>query len=69
MLVKMVDRLNGDLPGKGWPLVCGVFVTFQYGALGQVYGTYLSIYLFIIPNPLPSIVGMFACAWCASKKD
>ena len=29
----------------------------------------LSIYLFIIPNPLPSIIGMFACAWCVSKKD
>ena len=37
MLVKMVDILDGDLLGKAWPLVCGVFVTFQYGALGQVW--------------------------------
>ena len=34
----------------------------------QVSLSALSIYLFIIPNPLPSIIGMFACAWCVSKK-
>ena len=27
------------------------------------------IYLFIIPNLPPSIIGTFTCAWCDSKND
>ena len=36
------------------------FVTFPSVSWVKC-GIYLSIYLFIIPNPLPSIIGMFAC--------
>ena len=43
MLVKMVDGLDCDLLRKGWPLVCGVFVTFPYGVLGQVWYLVVSI--------------------------
>ena len=67
----MRERMNCVWMDEWWAggLVFGGLVDGWTGSWMDGWMVDLSIYFFIIPNPLLSIIGVFTCACCVSKKD